>query len=158
MIKHHHPKSPRVLRTGLVLALLIFGSIVRPVRAEDATDPKAAAVTAMQGWLKEIDGNQYPQSWTDAAASFQKALTSAEWTGDLKAVRAPLGKCTARKLASAMQQTEVASPSGSQKGEYVVAQFNTSFENLANAVETVCFEKAPDGTWKASGYYIKPRP
>jgi hypothetical protein len=23
-------------------------------------------------------------------------------------------------------------------------------------VETVTFEKAPDGTWKAAGYYIKP--
>ncbi len=76
----------------------------------------------------------------------------------LNGARTPLGKCTGRKLASAMHQTSVPAPEGVVKGDYVIAQFNTSFENLQYAVETVTFEKAADGTWKASGYYVKPKP
>jgi hypothetical protein len=57
-----------------------------------------------------------------------------------------------------MHQTSVPAPEGVVKGDYVIAQFNTSFENLQYAVETVTFEKAADGTWKASGYYVKPKP
>lgn len=157
MIKHYQNKSPRLLWAGAVLLFLVLGFIVRPVRADNTTDPRAAAVAAMQTWLKEIDQNQYAQSWTDASASFQKAITSDGWTAALNGVRTPLGKCTDRKLASSLHQTEVPSPTGTQKGDFVVAQFNSSFENLAYAVETVCFEKGPDGTWKASGYHIKPK-
>ncbi|MCE0499699.1 MAG: DUF4019 domain-containing protein [Methylacidiphilales bacterium] len=156
MIKQY-PNTSRFAQAAIVL-LLAAGFMVHPVRGEDATiDPRPDAVAAMQVWLKEIDQNQYAQSWTDASASFQKAVTSDGWTSALNSVRTPLGKCTDRKLASALHQTEVPSPTGVQKGDFVVAQFNSSFENLAYAVETVCFEKAADGTWKASGYYIKPK-
>lgn len=158
MINHYPNKSPCFLLAGTILVLLVLSFIVRPVRASDATDPRPATVAAMQTWLKEIDQNQYGQSWKDASASFQKALTSDQWTAALNAARSPLGKCTGRKLASSLHQTEVPSPTGMQKGDFVVAQFNSSFENLAYAVETVCFEKTADGTWKASGYYIKPSP
>ena len=157
MINRHQNKSSHSLLAGLVLLMILTGPIIRPVRAEDTTGPKAVAVAAMHIWLREIDQNQYAQSWKDASASFQKAVTSDQWTGALNGVRTPLGKCTGRNLASALHQTEVPSPTGPQKGDFVVAQFNSSFENLAYAVETVCFEKAPDGAWKASGYYIKPR-
>ena len=158
MINHYQNKSPRILWAGTIVVLLVLGFIIRPVRADDTTDPKPAAVAAMQTWLNEIDKNQYAQSWTEASASFQKAVTSDQWIAALNGVRTPLGKCTVRKLASSMHQTEVPSPTGPQKGDFVVAQFNSSFENLAYAVETVCFEKASDGTWKASGYYVKPKP
>jgi beta-lactamase regulating signal transducer with metallopeptidase domain len=157
MIKHHQNKSSRFLLASTVLLLITVGFIVRPIQADETTDSKSAAVAAMQIWLKEIDQNQYAQSWKDASASFQKALTSDQWTAALNGVRTPLGKCTDRKLASSMHQTEVPSPTGPQKGDFVVAQFNSSFDGLAYAVETVCFEKASDGTWKASGYYIKPK-
>jgi beta-lactamase regulating signal transducer with metallopeptidase domain len=158
MINRHPKKSSRFILAAIVVFIIFVGLIVRPIRADDSADLKAAAVAAMQTWLTEIDQNLYPQSWKDASPSFQKAVTSDGWTTALNGVRTPLGKCTERKLASALHQTEVPSPTGPQKGDYVVAQFNSSFENLAYAVETVCFEKAPDGTWKAAGYYIKPKP
>ena len=147
----------RLLFASLVLLMALAGLIVRPIRADDTIDPKIAAVAAMQTWLKEIDQNQYAQSWKDASAFFQKAVTSDTWTADLNAARTPLGKCTDRKLASSLHQTQVPGPTGMVKGDFVIAQFNSSFENLAYAIETVCFEKAPDGTWKASGYYVKPK-
>jgi Protein of unknown function (DUF4019) len=157
MIKHHPNNPSRLVLASIVLLLLAAGFMVHPIRAEDAHDSQAAAVTAMHGWLKEIDQNAYAQSWKDASALFQKAVTSDQWTSALNSARTPLGKCNDRKLASALHQTEVPGPSGTIKGDFIVAQFDSSFENLKYAVETVCFEKAPDGTWKASGYYIKPK-
>jgi len=139
---------------GVWLALLVFVTI--PLRADDS-EAKTAATAAMQTWLQEIDQNQYAQSWQDAAPSFQKALTSDKWVAALNSVRTPLGKCKDRKLASALEQTEMPSAAGALKGDFVIAQYNTSFENLAYAVETVTFEKTPDGTWKAAGYFIKPK-
>jgi len=154
MINRFQNKPLCLLLAGIVLLLVI----VQPIRAEDAqSSAKQAAVAAMQAWLGEIDQGQYAQSWKDASALFQKAAASEKWVAALNSVRTPLGKCKERKLASAEYLTEVPSPPGPPlKGDFVVAQFKSSFENLAYAVETVCFEKASDGTWQASGYYIKP--
>ena len=153
-----HRQTARYLRAVSLIAFLILGCILQPLRAGDDTHAasKQAAVAAMQTWLGGIDQAQYAPSWRDASASFQKAATSEQWVAALNSVRTPLGKCKERKLASSEYLTEVPSPLGVPiKGEFVLAQFDTSFENLAYAVETVCFEKAADGTWKSSGYLIK---
>jgi hypothetical protein len=156
MINHCPHRSPRPLVAIFVLVVLILGVVLRPVRAADA-DSKQVAVAAMQTWLGEMDQGQYGQSWSDASPAFQKAVTSQKWVDLSNSVRAQLGKCLNRKFATAFEQKVVPSPSGIQKGDFVIAQFDTSFENLQDAIETVTFEKAPDGTWKAAGYYIKPR-
>jgi hypothetical protein len=44
---------------------------------------------------------------------------------------------------------------GAFDGEYVVIQFETSFENKKSAVETVTPMKDKDGRWRVSGYFIK---
>ena len=44
---------------------------------------------------------------------------------------------------------------GAPDGEYVVLQFDTSFANKKEAVETVTPMLDKDGKWKVSGYYIK---
>jgi hypothetical protein len=71
-------------------------------------------------------------------------------------VRSPLGKLIARKQVSALYDATIQG-AGDNKiaGPFVIAQFDTSFENLKYAVETVTFDKI-DGSWRASGYYIKP--
>jgi hypothetical protein len=44
---------------------------------------------------------------------------------------------------------------GAPDGQYVVIQFETSFENKHNAVETVTPMLEPNGQWRVSGYYIR---
>ena len=44
---------------------------------------------------------------------------------------------------------------GAPDGEYVVIQFETSFENKKHAIETVTPMMDKDGTWRVSGYYIR---
>jgi beta-lactamase regulating signal transducer with metallopeptidase domain len=152
----NRPTAPnRHLIRSAFLAIFFALVLLRTVEAD--ADPKQAAVAAMQTWLGEMDQGQYGQSWTDAAPAFQKAVTSQKWIDLSNSVRAQLGKCVSRKFATAFEQKVVPSPSGTQKGDFVIAQFDSSFENLQDAIETVTFEKAPDGTWKAAGYYIKPR-
>lgn len=153
MITNASRTSPRFLLTALAAVIL---ATVGFAQTSTPADPKAAAVGAMEPWLKEIDGGKYADSWTDASRFFQKAITSDKWVAALTSVRTPLGRCHSRKLASAILQKDPVEGGTAVKGEFVVAQFDTSFANMKYAVETVSFVKEGD-SWKAAGYFIKPR-
>jgi len=112
----------------------------------------------MQTWLGEMDSGSYAKTWSEAAKSFQKAVTSDQWVDVSAKVRSPLGKLVSRTLASGLYQDGINTPGGKAlPGKYVIAQFETSFENMKYARETVTFEQETDGSWRAAGYYIKPR-
>jgi len=129
-----------------------------PPAADVQKDAKAEAVVAMNAWLETIDKGDYAASWKAAAESFRNALGEAQWAAALNSARTPLGKVKKRRLASALYQTSVPQPGGKLlKGDFVIAQFESSYENLAYAIETITFEKEKDGAWRASGYYIRPK-
>lgn len=107
----------------------------------------------METWLGDIDAGKYAESWKAASADFQKAVTEYQWVEALKHIRGPLGVLRKRKLASALPLTEV---KGTTERNLVTLQFDTDFENLRFAIETVTFVEE-GGIWKASEYYIKPR-
>ncbi len=111
-----------------------------------------AATTAAGTWLSFVDGENYVESWNEAAAFFKNAVTKEQWQYSLKAFRFPLGKVGVRKLKS-KQYTQTLP--GAPDGEYVVIQYETSFENKKSAVETVTPMLDKDGKWRVSGYYIK---
>lgn len=87
-----------------------------------------------------------------AAAYFKKAVDQPGWQKQLDAARTPLGKLISRTLKSAKYATSLP---GAPDGEYVVIQFDTSFQNKQSAVETVTPMKEPDGRWRVSGYVIR---
>lgn len=151
-IMNHNKRNPHMILALVVLTAL---TAVLTLRAGEE-DPKTAAVAAMEVWLKGIDAGKYAESWDEASPDFQKALTSAEWTRALKAVRGPLGDCEKRELVSALHQTEIPKGKKILKGDYVIAQFETSYANMKYNVETVTFERV-DGKWEAAGYFIKPK-
>ena len=70
----------------------------------------------------------------------------------MQAVREPLGKLISRKVKTKAYRTSLP---GAPDGEYVVIEFETSFENKKVAVETVTPMMGKDGAWRVSGYYIK---
>lgn len=110
------------------------------------------AQSAAEAWLALVDAGNYAQSWNDAAAYFKKAVDQPGWEKQVDAVRAPLGKLTSRTLKSANYATSLP---GAPDGEYVVLQFDASFQNKKSAVETVTPMKEPDGRWRVSGYFIR---
>jgi hypothetical protein len=67
-------------------------------------------------------------------------------------VRKPLGKLISRSIKDATHTTSLP---GAPDGEYVVIQFQTSFENKKSAIETITPMMDPDGVWRVSGYFIK---
>lgn len=111
-----------------------------------------AAVKGAQDWLALIDTGKYSGSWTEAATLFKGAVSKDQWTAQVKSVREPLGKVLKRAVKSNKYSKTLP---GAPDGEYVVIQFETSFENKKNAVETVTPMLDRDGIWRVSGYYIR---
>jgi hypothetical protein len=138
----------RTLVCLLCSALLVSGLAVSAASA----DKQKAAVTAAETWLEKVDAGQYAESWKEAAELFRKAVTQAQWDQALQAARKPLGKCLSRKMKNCAYETSLP---GAPDGEYVVIQFDASFENKKAAVETVTPKLEKDGTWRVSGYFIR---
>lgn len=132
-----------LLATILTLATILPGL---------ASEEKQAAVAAALAWLEMVDAGDYAASWDAAAPYFQAAVPKADWERTIKAVREPLGETDSRQLRGADFKTTLP---GAPDGEYFVIQFNAKFAHKASAVETITPMKAPDGTWRVSGYFIK---
>ncbi len=109
------------------------------------------AVEAAKLWLELVDSKKYAESWDRAAKYFQDAISKEQWCSSLNSVRNPLGQKLSRNVQSRQYQTSLP---GLPDGEYVVIQFNSSFQHKSSAVETVTPMKDLDGKWSVSGYYI----
>jgi hypothetical protein len=83
---------------------------------------------------------------------FKNAITKERWVNAMKSARTPLGAVRVRKLKSARYTKTLPN---APDGEYVVIQYDTSFENKGSAVETITPVFDKDGKWHVSGYYIK---
>ena len=110
------------------------------------------AQEAAESWLALVDAGKYSQSWNEAASFFKQRVTAEQWESAVKSVREPLGKLESRKLKHA-QYTQTMP--GAPDGEYVILQFETSFEKKKAAIETVTPMKDKDGKWRVAGYFIK---
>jgi hypothetical protein len=113
---------------------------------------ETAAVSAAEKWLAMVDAGNYAASWKEAAAFFRNAVKPEQWEQAMQSVRKPLGKLLSRKVQTKMHRTSLP---GAPDGEYVVVQFETSFENKKATRETVTPMMDKDGKWRVSGYYIK---
>ena len=115
-------------------------------------DKEKAAIDASKAWLKLVDEGKYSKSWDEAAQYFKNAVPREQWKTSLESVRSPLGKVQSRNLKS---KNYTKTLPGAPDGEYVVIQYETSFQNKQHAIETVTLMMDKDGKWKVSGYYIK---
>jgi hypothetical protein len=133
-----------------IISLLCIAALA-PNSFAQAPKEKAAEQVAEQ-WLAIVDSGDYARSWQESASIFRSSVTEQQWTQLVKSVRSPLGQVVSRKLASAHYTTQLP---GVPDGQYVVVQFNTSFEHKKSAVETVTPMLDKDGKWRVSGYYMK---
>ena len=147
--------------TTISLILVLFVSacshktesnVVTGTQQSEAAAQKSAAQKSAEEWLALIDIGSFAESWKTAAGYFQTAVSQDQWEHTIVAVRKPLGDMVSRKFKSAQYTKSVP---GAPDGEYVILQFDTSFANKKEAVETVTPMLNPDGKWKVSGYYIK---
>jgi Protein of unknown function (DUF4019) len=134
---------------GATITALAF--VAAPARAQEA-EMIASAQAASQAWLTLTDSGAYSASWEIAAGLFQEAVPKSGWASQIQSVRSPLGAVKSRVIKSAKFARVLP---GAPTGEYVVIQYETQFEQMDNAVETVTPLREKDGSWKVSGYYIK---
>lgn len=137
--------------TRLTTAILIVLALSTVVLADEAAMKKDAQ-SAGEQWLALVDAGKYAESYDAAAPMFKGALTKPDWQKALNAARTPLGSNVSRRLASATYATSLP---GAPAGKYVVMQFNTSFQNKKQAVETLTLALSDDGEWRSTGYFIK---
>ncbi|MEJ2724517.1 MAG: DUF4019 domain-containing protein [Deltaproteobacteria bacterium] len=116
------------------------------------SDMVMAGLSAAEKWLALVDEDRYAESWNEAAEYFKGAVEQEEWQESLQSVRKPFGEVISREVKTRSYLTSLP---GAPDGEYVVIQFETSFENKKSAVETVIPMKDGDGRWRVSGYFIK---
>jgi hypothetical protein len=139
-------------RWSAVLTIIILGSIILTGALQANEVAEKGAITASSAWLSLVDEGNYIESWNQASGLFKAAVTKEQWQQSLKAFRPPLGKVVVRKLKS--KQYTRALP-GAPDGEYVVIQYETTFEKKQSAIETITLMLDKGGIWRVSGYYIK---
>ena len=137
-------------RTILIISVLMSVVLTGALQANEVVEK--VAVTASGPWLSLVDEGNYTESWNQAAGLFKNAVTKEQWLNSMRTFRVPLGKVVARKLKS-KQYTKILP--GAPDGEYVVIQYETTFEKKQSAIETVTPMLDKDGKWRVSGYYIK---
>jgi len=147
-------KSLSIFLAALLILTFIPGGCKQKDKKQSQGNPQAEkmAIEAAANWLELVDTEQYDQSWQQAATFFQNAVKNDDWQQSLQAFRKPLGKIVSRKLIFTHYTT---SAPGAPDGQYVIIQYDSSFENKKSAVETVTPMLDKDGKWKISGYYIK---
>jgi len=122
--------------------------------SQPQSNPEAeqAAIQAANAWLQLVDSGDYAESWQESAKFFRNALAKDRWEQSCQAFREPLGKLVSRQVNSTHYTTTAP---GAPDGQYVIIQYETSFENKKSAVETVTPMMDSDGQWRVSGYYVK---
>ena len=136
-----------IVAWAVIVILLVAG-----ISSATNTEKEKAAVIVAEKWLSMVDQGNYAESWKEAAALFRNAVKQEQWEQSLQAVRKPLGKLVSRKVNKKTYKTSLP---GAPDGEYVVIEFETSFENKRTAFETLTPMREKDGKWRVSGYYIK---
>ncbi|HEX4781964.1 MAG TPA: DUF4019 domain-containing protein [Usitatibacter sp.] len=135
----------------LLAAALLAGAVALRCGAADEEIDTTPAMAAAQSWLATVDAGRYAQSWEDAAKGFRDAVAREKWTPLVESARSQTGNLIARKVRSATYTRKLPN---APEGEYVVIVFDTRFERIPHAVETITPMREPDGTWKVSGYYV----
>ena len=133
-----------------LLRLLII--TIAGCASESNPETEKAAIESTQVWIQLVDNGRFAESWNEAAQYFKSLVTKEKWEESVQAVRNPLGKVLSRELES--QQYATSLP-GAPDGEYVVIQYNTTFENKKEAVETITPMLDKDGKWRVSGYFVR---
>jgi hypothetical protein len=133
-----------------IACMLFILLISLTVFANETAEKKAVETSNI--WLKLVDNGQYTRSWETAAELFKKDVSKERWNQLLDVSRKPLGSVIKRNVKSTQYMTSLP---GAPDGEYVVIQYETSFENKKSAIETVTPMLDKDGKWRVSGYYIR---
>ena len=129
-------------------------TIKAPAAPKSGSNPQAekAAIESAQAWFALVDAEKYAEGWDAGSQYLRGAVPREIWRSSLKGMHKPLGKMVSRQLIS--QQYTTSMP-GAPDGQYVILQYQTTFENKKSAIETITPALDKDGKCRVSGYFIK---
>lgn len=130
------------LLTLSTLCLFSFASLAQSSNVVDEAN----------AWLTTVDAGKYEESWEQAGDYFQSAISQAEWVDALNNARSPLGELLSRVVT---ESTEHDSLPGVPDSHYTVMIFESQFEHLEVATETVTLVNE-ESEWHVVGYFIAP--
>jgi hypothetical protein len=136
----------------MALSVLVPLTVIAADPAPKHDEAEKKAVASADAWLPLVDQEKYGDAWESASAYLKNAIGKESFITALNGARKPLGKMKSRQIKSKEYRTSLP---GAPDGEYVVMQFETSFESKKSAIETITPMLDKDGTWKVSGYFIK---
>ncbi len=142
----------KIIMPALALLVLWPAGATADEKDHKQTEAEKKAVEATQIWLAVVDQEKYSEGWETAAAYLKNAVSKDAFVKALTGARKSLGHLKSRQLKSTDYRTSLP---GAPDGQYVVIQFETSFENKKSAIETITPMLENDGAWKISGYFIK---
>lgn len=142
----------RSKRMGWLAVAIVSGWLGAGLcRAAVEADP--AAQQCADSWLALVDGAKYDESWNEAHSMFKEKVTKEQWIAGVGDLVNRLGKIKSRKLKEA---TATKTLPGAPDGDYTVFVYNSAYENLPAANDTLVAAKDKDGTWRVTGYFVRP--
>lgn len=132
----------------VAVALMVAGCSFQKANAEKEN----AAVAAAEQWLEAIDAGDYDKGWQEASELFRASVESDKWEESMLEFHKPLGKLLSRNVRTKSYMDQLP---GAPDGEYVIIEFDASYENKKETLETVTPMLEESGEWRVSGYYIK---
>jgi hypothetical protein len=138
-----------VRRMAVIVFIGIFLGVTAVLAAN--SEREKATIASAENWLKIVDAGEYIESWKQSSENFRQRITQDQWEQAMSRVRSPLGKLVSRKMDDAFYTTSLP---GVPDGQYVVIEFNTSFENKKSGYETVSLTLDKDGKWRVTAYSI----
>jgi Protein of unknown function (DUF4019) len=140
------------VKLGLAASIGLLSILSAFLPAAGQATPEQRAQRAAEAWLQLTDSGQYDASWETAARLFKAAIPKDQWARSMAGVRGTLGAVKARRLLGARPMKTLP---GAPDGDYVVLQYEASFDNKQRAIETITPMLESDGQWRVSGYYVQ---
>lgn len=120
--------------------------------AKDSDPDVALAKKAALEWLALVDAGKFETTWDQAAGSFQKAQSKADWAKGLGGARPTMGKLVVRTLLN--HEVRTALPN-LPPGKYITVRFTTVFEKHASGSESVTLVKDGARGFRMMSYLLK---
>lgn len=140
-----YTKNIAAIAVGILLTITLLGQ-------DPAQEAKQKATKAAESWLLLLDEGKFEESWETSASLARNKVSKEQWAQSMGSARSTFGALINRAVKTKEYATSLP---GAPDGQYVIIQYETSFEKKQSAIETVTPMLDSDGHWRVSGYFIK---
>jgi hypothetical protein len=135
------------------LALVLTAGLIGLASLHAASDVDPVSQKVAEDWLALIDAGKYEESWSKAHSLLKEKVSKEEWVAGATDMLGRLGELKSRKLKDA---TATRTLPEAPEGDYTILVYDSAYERLPAAVDTLITAKDKDGAWRVVGYTVNP--